>query len=175
MKTNQIANHWVKPESDLELVLPQRVFSNYLNYPKIECLSSLSIFGENRLTSFSMSILKLQIANNDVTSWADRYFNFEKSRNQASTLFDWATVAQIQFAHRHLPKIFCPIFICSFGHLLKWNLLKMEKTFAHEDTCSISCFNYDLPRNPWIFQPKSMLVCNLYLDRRVAFCFVVMQ
>ena len=88
---------------------------------------------------------------------------------------DWATVAQIQFAHRHLPKIFCPIFICSFGHLLKWNLLKMEKTFAHEDTCSISCFNYDLPRNPWIFQPKSMLVCNLYLDRRVAFCFVVMQ
>ena len=112
---------------------------------------------------------------------------------------DWATVAQIQFAHRHLPKTFCPILFCSFGHLLKWNLLKMEKTFAHEDTCSISWFkllmsltfnyllngdtvgmvlhkqlqnisitgfsydlylllNYDLPRNPWIFQSKSMLV-----------------
>ena len=53
---------------------------------------------------------------------------------------DWATVAQIQFAHRHLPKIFCPILFCSFGHLLKWNLLKMEKTFAHKDNCPISCF-----------------------------------
>ena len=102
--------------------------------------------------------------------------------------------AQFYFAHldicsneicskwrRHLPmktlaQFHASNYLClalTFNYLLNGNTVGMV---LHKQLQNISItgfsydlylLNYDLPRNPWIFQPKSMLVYNLYLDRWV--------
>ena len=69
-------------------------------------------------------------------------------------------------AQFHVSKYVCLALTHSTIYLHNGNTVGMV-LHKQLQNISITGLSYDLPRNPWIFQPKSMLVYNLYLDRWV--------